>query len=105
MKALFIALFLCLFSLPVYTQEAFNQNIPVGCMSSESMKLIIDKEGLELQSSYLDDYSNYIVELYENKNKIVDRYSIIVKYPIGVSCLLLLGQYKIDVIKNDKLYH
>lgn len=105
MKIVFIALFLCLFLLPAYAQGVFNKSIEVACMSSDRIKQIIDEKGWELQSSYLDDYSNYIVELYENKNRIVDKYSIIIKYPIGVSCLLLLGQHKIDTIKNDKLYH
>lgn len=87
-------------SLPAYSQTPFKKQISVGCMKVEQLNELIKRENWTLKETYLDDYSFYLVQLYENLNKATDKYAIIQITADGVGCLLLLGNSKI--IADDK---
>lgn len=94
MKHLFLTLFLCLVSLPAYSQiipKTFN----LSCLPQDVLASMIEKNQWMAQTAYLDKYDGYVVEVYHKPDK--SQYSIILRYPNGIGCLILLGDTRVEI--------
>ena len=95
MKHILALIFICLLALPAYSQSIVQRQITVGCLENSAVNKMLEKEGWLLQELYFDPYSNFIVQLFERERS--DKYSIVLRYPTGYGCLLLLGDDKVEV--------